>query len=342
MSLKNLSAKTKIHKILYRKLKNKKINKIYNKFEKSLNLKTSFAVAISGGPDSLALSFLAKIYSIKNNLNTKFYIVDHKLRSGSTKEAKKVKQILKKISINAQILTWRGTKPTKNIQSIARSKRYELLTNICKRLRINNILLGHHEDDLHENFFIRILRGSGLHGLVSLDKKSKVDNFNLLRPLLDQKKEDLIFLANFVFSFYVKDPSNYDQKFQRIKIRNLINQLKKDGLDRKKFSKTIENLKLSNSVINFYVEENIKRNSYFSKKKNTVFIQEVFFNQPYEIIFRSLSNLINLIGKRYYPVRGKKLENIINLVKNKSLHKVTLGGCIIEKLNETVIISKEP
>jgi len=342
MSLKNLNAKTKIHKILYQKLKNKKINQIYEKFEKSLNLKKSFAVAVSGGPDSLALSFLAKIFSIKNSLNSKFYIVDHKLRPESTDEAKKVKRTLKKLSIDAQILTWKGRKPTRNIQSIARSKRYELLMNKCNRLRINNILLGHQEDDLHENFFIRILRGSGLQGLVSLDKKNKLDNFNLLRPLLNQKKEDLIFLANFVFSFYVKDPSNYDQKYQRIVIRNLINQLEKDGLNRKKFSKTIENLKLSNNVINFYVEENIKRNSFFSKKKNRVIIKEVFFKQPYEIIFRSLSNLIKLINKRYYPVRGKKLENIINLIENKSLHKVTLGGCIIEKLNETVVISKEP
>ena len=71
-------------------------------------------------------------------------------------------------------------------------------------------------------------------------------------------------------------------------------------------------------------------------------IKEVFFNQPYEIIFRSLSNLLKLISKRYYPVRGKKLENIVNLIENKNLCKVTLGGCIIEKLNETVIISKEP
>ena len=86
----------------------------------------------------------------------------------------------------------------------------------------------------------------------------------------------------------------------------------------------------------------LKEIAFFQKKKNRVIIKEVFFKQPYEIIFRSLSNLIKLVSKRYYPVRGKKLENIINLIENKSLHKVTLGGCIIEKLNETVLISKEP
>ena len=189
MSLKNLSVKTKIHKNLKNKLNNKRINLIYQRFEKSLNIKENFAVAVSGGPDSLALAFLAKIYSIKHNLKTKFFIVNHKLRQESTKEAIKVKKLLNKFLINLEILTWRGKKPIKNIQALARKKRYELLFLKCDRYKLNNILLGHHQDDLFENFFIRILRGSGLKGLISLDKKIVIDGKHLLRPLLDQKKE---------------------------------------------------------------------------------------------------------------------------------------------------------
>ena len=195
MSLKNLSVKTKIHKNLKNILNNKRINLIYQRFEKSLNIKENFAVAVSGGPDSLALAFLAKIYSIKNNLKTKFFIVNHKLRQESTKEAIKVKKLLNKFLINLEILTWRGKKPIKNIQALARKKRYELLFLKCDRYKLNNILLGHHQDDLFENFFIRILRGSGLKGLISLDKKTVIDGKHLLRPLIDLKKEDLIFLS---------------------------------------------------------------------------------------------------------------------------------------------------
>ena len=65
MSLKNLSATTKIPKILKENLKNKRINLIYKKFEKNLNISKSFGVAVSGGPDSLALAFLSKVYAIK-------------------------------------------------------------------------------------------------------------------------------------------------------------------------------------------------------------------------------------------------------------------------------------
>ena len=173
MSLKNLSVKNKIPKLLKNKLNNKKIHQIYKRFEKSININEKFIVAVSGGPDSLALAFLAKIYSIKKKIKVKFFIVDHKLRSESTKEAQLVRRNLKKYTINAEILTWRGLKPLKNIQSIARKKRYELLFKKCDQLSIKNIFLGHHQDDLFENFFIRLLRGSGLKGLISFEKKSR-------------------------------------------------------------------------------------------------------------------------------------------------------------------------
>ena len=341
MSLKNLSVANKIPKLFNNKLKNKKIRQIYNKFENSLKVKENFAVAVSGGPDSLALAFLSKIYSIKNKLLSKFYIIDHKLRPESTKEAKKVKRVLKMYQINAEILTWKGKKPIKKIQSAARKKRYDLLFNRCDKLGINNILLGHHQDDLIENFFIRMLRGSGLKGLISLDQTSKIKNKQLLRPLLYQKKNDLEFLSKHVFNFYVEDPSNKDEKYLRIVIRKLVAELQKNGLDKDKVLNTIKNLKYSNSIVNFYLNENLQKNTFFNSKEKKFTINQKFFEQPYEIIFRSLTILINIIGNKYHSVRGKKIDNLINNIENDSLFKATLGGCIIEKVNQTVIISKE-
>ncbi len=342
MSLKNLSVKIKIPKLLEDKLKNKRVNHIYKKFEKSLKINQNFAVAVSGGSDSMALAFLSKIYSIKNNLNCKFLIIDHRLRLESSKEAQLVKKTLKQFLIQSEILIWKGKKPLKNIQSKSRIKRYELIFENCDRNGIKNILLGHHKDDLFENFFIRLLRGSGLKGLVSLDIKNRIGNKCLLRPLLNQKKDDLIFLSNYVFNFYVKDPSNEDIKFQRIRVRKLLNELQIDGLDKKKFTKTINNLKCSNDAINFYVKENIEKNTFFSTKKKQLILNESFFNQPNEIIFRSFSDSIRLISKNYYSTRGKKLDRIIKDIADKHSFKSTLGGCIIEKINHTVIITKEP
>ena len=341
MSLKNLSAKTKIPKHLKSYLENKRINQIYKKFENSLILNESFAVAVSGGPDSLALAFLAKIYSLKKKISSKFFIVDHRLRSESTNEAKLVKNILKLYSINAEIISWKGIKPSKNIQSIARKKRFELLYIRCEKSKIKNILLGHHLDDLIENFFIRLDRGSGLKGLISLDVKSQYKDLNVVRPLLNQKKEDLIFLSKYVFNFFVDDPSNIDEKYKRTRIRKMIDEFKKNGLDKEKLLQTIKNLKYSNNVVNFYVNKNLNKNTIYFEKKDRLILNKNFFIQSYEVIFRSLSDCLRMVGKKYYPVRGKKLDRIISDIKNDSLSRVTLGGCIVEKVNQTIIISKE-
>jgi len=343
MKKKSLSAKKTTHRLLTLHLKNTKILKLFKKFESSLDKINNFAVAISGGPDSLSLAYLAKCYSLLNKTNIKFYLVDHKLRKDSTSEAKKVFLELKKFEINCKILTWRGKKPSSNIQAIARDKRYSLLTDQCHKDKIDFLLLGHHVDDLYENFFIRLLRGSGLKGLTSFGEKSefKKDGVEILRPLINFKKKDLIYLTEKVFNFYIKDPSNLNDNFKRIVIRNLIDRLKKEGLNIEKLKLTINNLKDSNESINFYVKKNIDANATFLKKKNTFILNKVFFEQPHEIIFRSISLILKSISKNYYSARGKSIENLILMINSNKLLKVTLGGCKIEKINETILIFKE-
>ena len=341
MSLKNLNVSKKTHKFLLDKLKDKKTLQIYKKFEKNLPNKKKFIVAVSGGPDSLALSFLAKIYSIIKSIDIKYFIVDHRLRKNSKLEAKNVQKKLKNFSIKLNILTWEGEKPRKNIQSIAREKRYKLLTDEAKKFKIKNILLGHHLDDLFENFFIRILRGSGLKGLISLDKEAHLNQVNLIRPLIEIDKKDLIYISNYIFGSYVKDPSNEDDKFKRVKIRNFLKQLSLEGFDRKKFFLTIKNLKFANENIDFYIKKNLEDNLTTLTQKNNIILKENFFSQSNEVVFRSLSEVIKIVGKKHYAVRGKKIEKVIDLIRTKSSFKVTLGGCIIKKVNETVIFSKE-
>ena len=344
MNQKSLSAKNKNHKQILNYLKNKKIFEIFKQFESNLNINSKFAVAVSGGPDSLSLAFLSKCFSLKHKLNVQYFIVDHGLRKESSTEVKNVVKILKKIEVSCKIIKWYGKKPTKNIQSKAREKRYSLLINECKKNKIKHILVGHHLDDLFENFFIRILRGSGLHGIVSLDKKTiykdKDTDTEILRPLLSFEKKDLIYLSNEIFNFFVKDPSNKNENFKRIRIRNLLNSLKKEGLDKRKFLLTINNLKDSNKSIKFYVDKNIKKNSTFLKK-NTIILNQNFFNQSHEVTFRSLTKIIQIIGKKYYPTRGKSINRLLKQIESNSFLKITLGGCFIEKINKSIVICKE-
>ena len=342
MNQKSLSVKNKIHKQILSHLKNNKILRIFKKFESSLDINSKFAVAVSGGPDSLSLAFLSKCFSLKQKLDVQYFIVDHGLRKESSIEAKNVVKILKKIDISCKIIKWYGKKPITNVQSEAREKRYSLLVNECKKNKIKYILLGHHLDDLFENFFIRILRGSGLNGIVSLDKKAIYQDRNtqILRPLLGLEKKDLIYLSKEIFSFFVKDPSNKNENFKRIRIRNLLNSLKKEGLDKRKFLLTINNLKDSNKSIKFYVDKNLRKNSTFLKK-NTIILNQDFFDQSHEVIFRSFTKIIQIIGEKYYPARGKSINELMKKVESNSFLKITLGGCFIQRINKSIVICKE-
>jgi tRNA(Ile)-lysidine synthase len=343
MNPKNLSAQNKKHKIILSHLNQKKIFKTYNEFSSSLKVKEGLAVAVSGGPDSLALAYLAKCYSLKHKVKVKYYIVNHKLRKESLLEAETVKKVLKKIDIQCTILNWNGKKPTKNIQATARDKRYSLLANECKKNKIKYLLLGHHLNDLFENFLIRIVRGSGLKGLISFGKNTKYrdKDLNIIRPLLNLEKKDLLYIASEVFNFFVKDPTNINKDYKRTRIRNLLYSLKKEGLDIKKLELTINNLKDSDKSIKFYVDRNLKKNVVFLKRKNIYILNYNFFDQSHEIIFRSLTILIQNLGKKYYPVRGKSINELIKGINTKLFLKVTLGGCFIERVNETILISKE-
>jgi tRNA(Ile)-lysidine synthase len=343
MNLKNLNVKNKTHKKTLNYLSNKKILKIYKEFSSLINSRVSLAVAISGGPDSLSLAFLAKCFSIINKVKVNYFIVDHKLRRESSKEAKYVSDLLKKIDIKCKILSWNGKKPSNNIQAVAREKRYQLLANECKRSKINNLLVGHHLDDVLENFIIRLTRGSGLKGLISFNKRTeyKSENLHILRPLLDLNKEDLVFISKKVFKFYIKDPSNNNENFKRIRVRKLLQSLEKEGLDKNKLVLTINNLKDSDQSIKFYENKNMKENAIFLKEKKTCILKKEFFDQAHEVILRSLTTIIQTIGKKYYPTRGKSIDELINKIENKSFSKITLGGCFIERTNETILISEE-
>jgi len=341
MSPKNLNASNKTHKFLLDQLRDRQIFQIYKKFEKDLKLNEDFIVAVSGGSDSLALCFLSKIYSTKKQINVKYLHVDHKLRNNSTKEAKFVKLLLKKMSANLEILTWIGKKPKSNIQSIARNKRYSLMIKKAQKLKINNILLGHHEDDLIENFFIRILRGSGLNGIVSFSQKTNLQDINLIRPLLKFPKINLEYITKKVFKNYVEDPSNKNDKFKRVKIRNFIKNLKSEGLDKDKFNLTIKNLRFANESIKYSVKKNIKDNSTNLNINNFAILNKNFFLQPEEVVFRSLTEVLKVIGKKYYPVRGKKIDKLIYQIKNNISFKTTLGNCVIKRVNNSIIVSKE-
>ena len=168
------------------------------------------------------------------------------------------------------------------------------------------------------------------------------NGINVIRPFLSTSKKDLLKINKKTFGFFIDDPTNNDDKFLRSRIRKLLINLGKEGLKFNKFYLTLKNLSKSDQVIEFYVDKNILENSKYFEKDKKIILNQSFFNNPEEIILRSIMQVIKRISwKKNYP-RGKKVNSLIDSIKfsNKNV-KLTLSGCIIEKIQDSVIIYPE-
>ncbi len=348
MKRKSLSVTKKTLNFYLTKLKDPQVRKLYSLFSNNIAsldfTNKKIMVGVSGGADSLAVLFFSQCYALKHHIKLYPVIIDHKLRKESTIEAKNLRYKLKQnFKINCKILSKKIVKINNNIQSYARDLRYDLFFEECNKQKIDYLILGHHKDDLIENFFIRFLRGSGLKGLVSFDKN--IINYNgikVIRPFLSTSKKDLLKINKKTFGFFIEDPTNNDDKFLRSRIRKLLINLDKEGLKFNKFYLTLKNLSKSNQVIEFFVEKNVVENSKYFEKDKKVILNHSFFKNPEEIILRSFTQVIQKISnKKNYP-RGKKISGLVDSLRfsNKNV-KFTLSGCIIEKISNSVIIYHE-
>ena len=337
MSKKNSSVNLKNN---FKKFKD--LSNIYQNFEKDLNkLSTkTFLVAVSGGPDSLALAALTKIYSSKNIKKFYYALINHNIRSNSLSEAKQVKILLKKFGIRLEVIN-NKKKITKNIQAEARKIRYDNLINFCKKKNIKTIITAHNLEDQVETFFIRLSRGSGLTGLSSMKTHTKINkDINLYRPLLGIKKKYLIKISKIMFKKYFKDPSNLDKKYLRSKIRNLKHPLKKSGIEYDQIIRSIKNLAASKATIDEYVKKLLKE--IVTKSGNELIIDLKKFKSINQDIKISIINYaIKKIKKNYYNPRSKKVINLIKNIESKNFKKSTLGGCVFSKKKDFLSLKIE-
>ena len=320
----------------------KDLSNIFIKFKSKLEVlnKKKYCVAISGGPDSLALTALCKAYSYQKKINFHYILIDHNIRKNSNQEAKKTQNLLKKKKIKLNIFV-NKKKIIKNIQAEARNIRYEILTNYCKKNKIQTLLTAHHLEDQVETFFIRLSRGSGLKGLSAMKPISKINsNVRLYRPLLDVKKKILIKISKNIFGKYINDPSNMNTKYLRSNIRNLKKPLEKSGIKYEQIFKSIQNLSISKSTLDNYLNKIFK--NLIKKRNNEVLINFKKYNVLSEDTKMALINeSIKQIKNNYYDLRSKKVVNLIKSLGKKDFKKATLGGCIFFKKNNNLCLKRE-
>ena len=314
----------------------------YNNFKKKIQkFKTNkFLVAVSGGPDSMALAAFCKVLE-SNNKKKKFYYthINHGIRKNSYTESKKVKKILKKQSITLKIINNRK-KISNNMQHNARKVRYTLLNKECKKKSIKFILTGHHKDDQIETFLIRLSRGSGVQGLSAMNTTSHIDNkIKIFRPFLSESKKNLVNITKRIFGTYIKDPSNNNQKFLRSNVRKLLPLLNKYGIGDDQIIKSINNLRSSSKTINIYFKE-ISGKLLRRKGKEIYIKKKDLFSLNDELQIRTLGFAIKSLNKSDYPPRSKKILTALKFLNTSKEIKHQLGGCLINSRDNYIYVKK--
>ena len=174
------------------------------------------AVAVSGGPDSLALLLLATAAFGDSVIAV---TVDHGLRPEAAEEAMFGAQLCDRLEVPHAILT--GAMPAGNLQESARALRYALLAEWAKD-RAPYVATAHQQDDLAETFLMRARRGAGVGGLAAMRSARPLGGATLIRPLLGWSRAELSVIVSAPGITPVEDPSNRDPRFDRARIRQLL------------------------------------------------------------------------------------------------------------------------
>lgn len=182
-----------------------------------------FALAVSGGADSIAMTKLAAQYQKERNSTVHALIVDHGLRAESADEALYVGKLCQAIGVPHTVLTWQHSPVMSRLQEKARQARYQLLSDWCKANHYQYLLLAHHANDVLETFMMRLAKGSSLKGLCALKPIRAMYGITLVRPFLSISRDELHTVLE--GQKHVEDPSNDNVKFERVRLRQWLSQI---------------------------------------------------------------------------------------------------------------------
>ncbi|MEN3931120.1 tRNA lysidine(34) synthetase TilS [Microvirga sp. W0021] len=312
--------------------------------------KKHVVVAVSGGPDSMALmAAVARFHELyAPDLKIHIATVDHGLREESRQEAEMVKDISHKLGLPFHLLTWTGEKPETGIQEMARDARYGLLLKLCHDLRADFLLTAHTLDDQAETFMMRMARGSGLSGLQAMRIVRDLEGVKHIRPLLHISKQRLIATCEKWDIPFINDPSNVNDHYTRVRWRKLLPVLADEGLTAQKLMVLSERIERAENALDQKATEAFERALVSKKTEDNL---ELDFNklrqEPEEIILRVLVQAILQVSGKKDHLRLQRVEGyiaaLLSALENNLAERRTLGGVMLFlKKNSVLTLAKEP
>ncbi len=273
-------------------------------------------IAVSGGVDSMVLLDVSRQYFDKQNI---FVVsVDHSVRENSFEDINLVKAYCNKygLSFFTEKLLWKDDE--KQTEEVMRLKRYNILQEYTEKFKSKFILTAHHLDDRFETFLFRLVRGAGLNGLLSPKYKEN----NILRPLLDIRKKDIIEYALESKVSWNEDITNNDTRYARNNIRhNVIENLEKiHPTAVKNFQTLIHDLEAWDTFHKKYIEK-------WLESHPIPFLCKDFLELPSIIQTELISELVRKHGE--VLTRGH-LEEVLKIIRSGIGGKCVKLKCGVE------------
>ena len=269
---------------------------------------THLFTALSGGPDSTALACLTRDYAATRGLRHTALIVDHGIRRGSADEARRVAAGMRRLGVSVEILSVGEDAPQTGLQAWARARRYELMLGRVRRAR-GCLLLGHHAGDQAETVMMRLSRGSGLAGLAAMKPVSWRAGVLVLRPLLGIARQALINHCHSCDAGFESDPSNFDNRFERVRVRAALTALERDGTG---MSGRLSRLACAAGVIDRALLQALAHSGYLPmvQPSGHVLLPTGITELPVTIMARLMAHVIGQVGCPPTPPTTKALRQL--------------------------------
>jgi tRNA(Ile)-lysidine synthase len=319
------------------------ISHLFNPWEAARGI----LLAVSGGPDSLALMLLAAQWARGRAALPPIYVatVDHGLREDSRHEAEMVGRWAGELSLPHAILVWDGIKPKSRIQERAREARYDLLFRHAAKIDADHVMTAHHADDQAETILFRLLRGSGVSGLCGMARTSERNGLILARPLLEYAKADLIALCEARAHPFIIDPSNDHPGYARTRVRRLAALLAGQGFDCSAVLRLGRRAARAEAALAQRAQ--LVRAGVQAEREPGRFAADIsaLAEEPEEILLRFLADELKLmVGDK--QLRLERLEALVRgfgqSLRAGTAFSATLGGATFRLHSDrTLVIAKE-
>lgn len=300
----------------------------------SLIQASGIVIAVSGGPDSMALMQCLARWTSRHPRPPLFAAtVDHGLRPEAADEAAFVAREAAALGLPHRTLPWLGEKPRTGIQEAAREARYRLLVHYAREVGASHLVTAHTLDDQAETVMMRLARGSGLAGLSGMRRETDRQGIRHVRPLLDLPKSVLLDRCRSRDWPFLVDPSNANELYARVRWRRLMPLLAKEGLTAERLARLAGRAALADEALDAKAREALERAEPVAEGGMLSFRAAVLADEPFEIALRVLELALGGEGLGLESRRLHRLEacteRLREAVGRGEALRLTLAGALV-------------